>query len=490
MWRYESALATPDAERFLATLNAHAGFFAPERPVVVGRAPGRLDLMGGIADYSGALVLELPLALATFAAVQGAPEPAIVVRSLGASDLGAAPEVAYQLADLGAPGRPIEYAAARALFGADARASWAAYVLGCLVVLMRERGLAPAAGLRILVGSEVPPGKGVSSSAAIEVAAMAALAAHYGLALGGRELAILCQRAENLVVGAPCGVMDQMTAACGQAGSLMALLCQPAELQAPVALPRGLEVWGIDSGISHAVSGADYGSVRVGAFMGYRIIADLAGLPVRPDGAGRVAIDDARWGGYLANIAPSLWEQHFRARVPERIGGAEFLERYGGFTDAVTRVEPSRGYAVRQPTAHPIYEHARVRLFRALLERLPEDEAGDSARAQEAAELLGELMYQSHASYSACGLGADGTDRLVELARAAGVAAGVYGAKITGGGSGGTVALLARAGSEQAIRAIAAAYARESGQPATLIGGSSPGAAALGTARLAWGEGE
>ena len=92
MWRYESALATPDAERFLATLNAHAGFFAPERPVVVGRAPGRLDLMGGIADYSGALVLELPLALATFAAVQGAPEPAIVVRSLGASDLGAAPD--------------------------------------------------------------------------------------------------------------------------------------------------------------------------------------------------------------------------------------------------------------------------------------------------------------------------------------------------------------------------------------------------------------
>ena len=53
-------------------------------------------------------------------------------------------------------------------------------------------------------------------------------------------------------------------------------------------------------------------------------------------------------------------------------------------------------------------------------------------------------MYASHASYSACGLGSDGTDLLVDLARAAGAADGIYGAKITGGGSGGTVAILAR----------------------------------------------
>ena len=95
-------------------------------------------------------------------------------------------------------------------------------------------------------------------------------------------------------------------------------------------------------------------------------------------------------------------------------------------------------------------------------------------------ELLGELMFQSHNSYSACGLGSDGTDRLVELVRAAGPAAGLYGAKITGGGSGGTVAVLARAGSERAIRALAAQYEQDSGKQATVIGGSSPGAAAFG----------
>ena len=57
---------------------------------------------------------------------------------------------------------------------------------------------------------------------------------------------------------------------------------------------------------------------------------------------------------------------------------------------------------------------------------------------------LGELMYESHASYGACGLGSGGTDLLVKLVRESGLATGLYGAKITGGGSGGVVAVLAR----------------------------------------------
>ncbi len=56
----------------------------------------------------------------------------------------------------------------------------------------------------------VPEAKGVSSSAAVEVAAMGALCGALGVALEGRQLAILCQRVENLVVGAPCGIMDQV----------------------------------------------------------------------------------------------------------------------------------------------------------------------------------------------------------------------------------------------------------------------------------------
>ena len=67
-------------------------------------------------------------------------------------------------------------------------------------------------------------------------------------------------------------------------------------------MPDDLGVWGVDSGIRHAVTGADYGAVRVGAFMGYRILADLAGLAVRGEQPGHVRVDDPRWHGYLANV--------------------------------------------------------------------------------------------------------------------------------------------------------------------------------------------
>ena len=89
---------------------------------------------------------------------------------------------------------------------------------------------------------------------------------------------------------------------------------------------------------------------------------------------------------------------------------------------------------------------------------------------------MGELMYASHKSYSACGLGSSGTDRLVEMVRQAGPAAGLFGAKITGGGSGGTVAVLGRSTSGDAVAEIARRYADESGHEGYVFSGSSSGA--------------
>ncbi|MGY1659616.1 galactokinase [Geodermatophilus sp. SYSU D00705] len=465
-----------DLERCAAAVAASGEFFVPSRPVHVARAPGRLDVMGGIADYSGAMVLELPLAAATLVAVQEADDAAITVRSPAAPEFGADAEVHVPLDELAPDGVAPDYDAARALLAGSERTRWGAYVIGTLVVLGREKGIGLDRGLRLLVDSSVPTGKGVSSSAALEVATMRAVADALGVDLEGRELALLCQRVENLIVGAPCGVMDQMTAACGREDELLALLCQPAELQDHAPLPAGIEVWGIDSGIRHEVGGSDYGAVRVGAFMGYRVVADLMGLDVREVADGRVAVDDPLWHGYLANVPPSLWESELRDRVPEKMDGATFLARYGGTTDDVTRVDPSASYAVRQPTAHPIHEHARVRLFRALL--------GAPHLTEEVRALLGELMYQSHASYSACGLGSSGTDRLVELVRSVGPDGGLYGAKITGGGSGGVVAVLVRAGARDAVEEVARRYAAETGRAARVLGGSSSGAMAFGAVRI------
>ncbi|MBO0722033.1 MAG: GHMP kinase, partial [Blastocatellia bacterium] len=361
------------------------------------------------------------------------------------------------------------YPAARDRFK-NAVDHWAAYVAGAFLALMREKEMNFAGGATIVISSQVPEGKGVSSSAALEVSVMQAIACAYHCEIEPVELAFICQKVENLIAGAPCGVMDQMTAACGEEGRLLALLCQPGQLQGTVKLPAELRVWGIDSGIRHAVAGADYGAVRTAAFMGYRIIAELAGLKVSETGkAGSVEIDDPNWHGYLANVTPPEFERHFAARLPERLAGAEFLQRYGGITDPVTSVRPDVVYPVFQATRHPIYEHARVRRFAEIL---------DNWNKIEQAVELGDLMYQSHDSYSACGLGSPGTDEIVGLVREAGDA--LYGAKITGGGSGGTVAVLGKHGAEKIVGELCEKYSRRTGRETTLVSGSSPGAGIFG----------
>ncbi|KAA8519297.1 hypothetical protein F0562_013553 [Nyssa sinensis] len=70
-----------------------------------------------------------------------------------------------------------------------------------------------------------------------------------GLDISPRELALLCQKVENHIVGAPCGVMDQMTLACGEANKLLAMIFQPVEIVGLVDIPSHIRFWGIDLGI-------------------------------------------------------------------------------------------------------------------------------------------------------------------------------------------------------------------------------------------------
>jgi galactokinase len=472
----------PDLERFAADVAARvsAGAWPASAltgrgdSVFVARAPGRLDVMGGIADYSGALVLQWPIREATRLALLPWPERRLSITSVGRGGIERHCDVPLDLvADAHRP-----YDDVRAWFGADPARHWAAYVAGVFHVLAREHGVRFRNGAAILIESDVPEGKGVASSAALEAATMEAVVDAWRVSIEPRMRAVRCQQVENLIVGAPCGVMDPMASICGEAGSLMALLCQPAEFQGGVPLPDELAVWGIDSGIRHAVTGADYGAVRIGAFMGYRILAALAGLLVTPGHRERhVQVDDPRWRGYLANVGGEAFRR-FEPDIPDALDGEAFLAQYDGTTDLVTRVDPVRRYAIRTPTAHPIYEHERVTEWARLLT------GWRSAPAAPDAARLGALMYESHASYSACGLGSDGTDRLVSLARAAGSARGIHGAKITGGGSGGTVALLADASAGETVRAIAREYAGETGRDAYVFEGTSPGAARIGAIRL------
>jgi L-arabinokinase len=442
-------------------------FFAADSPIYIARAPGRLDVMGGIADYSGACVLELPLECATAALFQWQDTPRC--------DIATRRGERWHVFSVELPlGTPAELAAR---FVGRAADRWASYVVGivqhCLAHAARAGRPLPV-GLRLLIDSTVPEGRGVASSAALEVAAGTAVAAGCGSPMTPEQLAAACQAVENHVVGAPCGIMDQMTSACGRRDRLLQLRCQPGTIEGYVAVPAGFRFYGIDSGISHAVAGADYGTVRTAAFMGYRMIAAAAGLRAVRDGS-RVRVDDPRWGGYLANLTGSDLSAVSDV-LPEQMSGAEFLERYDGLTDTATQVRHERRYPVRQATEHPIREHARVLRFAELL--------GALAAEPRAALELGRLMYESHRSYSACGLGSDGTDRLVELVAAFGPERGLFGAKITGGGSGGTVAVLGTREAEALVRDVATRYGAETGRDTTVFTTSGPGAAETGVLLL------
>ena len=376
-------------------------------------------------------------------------------------------------------------------------------------------------GIAMLVSSEVPEGKGVSSSAAVEIASMQALAEAHGVLLTGRELALLCQKVENLVVGAPCGVMDQMASALGESGWLLALKCQPAEVEGAVPLPPHLRFWGVDSGIRHSVGGSDYGAVRVGAFMGLKILSNAmrkknlnvassitttttttaeTSTQASPSFSSSSELEAKEQetashkeeeglvggGGYLANIAPSTFSRHLEHSLPETITGRQFLDTYGPHLDSATVIDPEKTYAVKIPTAHPIFENFRVLAFRQAL-------AAHGTTSQQQLEVLGELMVQSHVSYSACGLGSEGTDRLVEFvmeergaAEVMGKEPSLYGAKITGGGCGGTVCVVGTAdeAGEEALQRVVARYEAATGHSPYVFEGTSEGAVGFGVMKV------
>ncbi|HVZ31291.1 MAG TPA: galactokinase family protein, partial [Polyangiaceae bacterium] len=188
--------ASPDPELRTA--------FDARAPICVARAPGRLDVMGGFADYSGSLTLELPTAEAAYVAVQAREAPRVQVLSAGfGAQQGSLRRAEFPLAELQRETR--DHAGASHYFRRDPAQAWAAYVAGTLAALGIEWGCELRAGLSILVVSNVPEGKGVSSSAALEVASLYALAALHGIELDAKTAALVCQRVENLVVGAPCG---------------------------------------------------------------------------------------------------------------------------------------------------------------------------------------------------------------------------------------------------------------------------------------------
>lgn len=389
----------------------------------VGEAPGRLDVLGGVADYSGACVLQTPTRSRTRVVLEPVGNRSIVC----ASELATAqfcmplgPLVAALEADAG-------WKELRGMFAGAGAPRWSLYPLGCVAAFGRAYGWRPQSGFRLSVTSGVPQSMGVSSSAALEIAALRALSGYSGIDFDGNEIAHLGQQAENFIVGAPCGLMDQLAAAFGEPGSLLPILCRPDQLDPLVRLPAGVTVIGWPSGVRHSVAGSPYAVARCAAFMAKRILETALG--------GRLK--------YLSE-APVPVVKMLCALMTSRYSGEEFLLEFDSSGDALTSVDPAVEYPVAAAASFAVEEHGRSLQMAALLQ--------GAARNRSLVVEAGSLMTASHRAYGDLGLGSPATDAIAEALSELGPSRGVYGARISGGGGGGTVVALVETDSLPAIK--------------------------------------
>src|SRR5437588_2464617 len=236
-------------------------------PEGVWRAPGRVNLIGEHTDYNDGFVLPVAIDRSVVVAAARRHDEGLRCWSTRDGD-GDHPAPARGPAEIG-PGRST---------------GWAAYAEGVAWAL-RARGV-DVPGADIVVHGDLPVGAGLSSSAALEAAVGLALTDLTGRSAGGppldrSALARVGQRAENEVVGMPCGIMDQMAVLLGRAGHALFLdtRTQAAELVPfdPAAL--GLTLLVVDTGVKHVLAGSPYAErrracERAAAALGVRALRD------------------------------------------------------------------------------------------------------------------------------------------------------------------------------------------------------------------------
>ncbi|MFC7810095.1 galactokinase [Streptomyces olivaceus] len=345
-------------------------------PEGVWAAPGRVNLIGEHTDYNDGFVMPFALPHTAVAAVSRRDDGILRLHS---ADIAAGP-VELRVADL-APG---------------ADKAWTAYPSG-VVWALREAGH-ELTGADVHLASTVPSGAGLSSSAALEVVVALALNDLYSLGLRGWQLARLCQRAENVYVGAPVGIMDQTASACCEAGHALFLDTRDlSQRQIPFDLAaEGMRLLVVDTRVKHSHSEGEYGKRRAGCEKG----AALLGVD---------ALRDVPYAGLDAAL--------------ERLGDEE---------------------EIRRLVRHIVTENERVERVVSLLE------SGDT-------RAIGPVLVEGHASLrDDFRISCPELDLVVDTA----LAAGALGARMTGGGFGGSAIVLVEAADvEPVTRAVRDAFA-------------------------------
>ena len=239
-----------------------------DEPAALWQAPGRVNLIGEHTDYNDGFVLPCAIDRQTVVAVgPGASGIHTVAADLGEQDAFATTP-------------PIPHGA-----------GWSDYIRGVAAELLAaDHALAPA---NLAIAGNVPLGAGLSSSASLEVAVALALT---GGAVSGEAAALIGQRAENNFVGCRCGIMDQLVSACAVAGHALLIDCRDLSRR-PVALPEGVAIVVIDSGVRHQHTDSGYNDRRAecGRAVAHYRVAALRDLDEPALEQGRAGLDDTAY---------------------------------------------------------------------------------------------------------------------------------------------------------------------------------------------------
>ena len=222
-------------------------------PFVSSFAPGRVELLGNHTDYNQGVVLSAAIDLGITARGRRREDGRIVLTSDGIAGV-----VEAGVADLAA------------------KDSWADYPLGVTKVL-KDAGY-PVGGFEAEFSSTLPPGAGLSSSAALEVSTAVLLTRIFDFAIAPLDLAKLCRKAENEFVGVSCGLLDQVSSLFGKKDHAIYLDCR-AETVATIPFPRDVGLLIVHSGVKHALTGGEYNERRDQCFEAAKIL----GVPALRD---------------------------------------------------------------------------------------------------------------------------------------------------------------------------------------------------------------
>jgi L-arabinokinase len=430
-----------------AALAQTSVFFSSPCLIYAARAPGRLDFMGGNVDYTGGWVLQMPLEEGVSAAVQTTFEPMIRLVNRDAERYSWASRIDFPAQAIGSL-EAIESFCLR-----EPGSGWGRYVLGAFHFLHERHGAFRMGGANLLLSSDLPPNCGVASSAAVEVAVLKAASAASGIDLAGIALAQAGQWVENVVAHSACGIMDQAAIVLGGRNALLPLLCQPCTPLNPIPLPPGVRVWGIDSMVPRATHGLAYETARAAAFMAYSLLCQHERLAITEHLEDEVfRLSDERWKGSLSNLSSRQFADAFEEILPETMSGEQFLRTCGYHHGPLTSIVCDRLYPVRAAARYATSENDRVRSVMQLLQ-------STAATIPSTIAEIGRVQLRSHHAYRECGLGSSACDELVGIALRRGFA----GAKMTGGGAGGVVAVLGFDEQESAFQQMISEFAEKHG---------------------------